>query len=326
MSQNAIKGSVNIRSDYAEKISDKIISDFKKYLNIDSCTLGSTGKKKYMDYSGDIDIAILQEFNKTNINKIKEYICKQYGDDTLFYIAHGFKILSFGYKYKEQDLFAEYKIAQVDLMFTDNLEFSSFIFHSPNYKNNESEFKGLYRTNLLAICASYIPVDTDEYETEYEYNYNEVDLDEYDIIVNNRITKFWKYSLSYTDGLRLVHKNCVGKTKYLATPQTIKEDTVLISKEPNEIVKFILGDKATLSDVNSFETLIKFILSDDYIYKDNIDVKNNILTEFFNDKRHQSKIKDIYEYIVNNVFKKNKNKELYNNTLKTGILNTINNF
>lgn len=284
MSRMAIKGSVPVKNIISSYISNKVIYDLMNkcvdingnIMSFKACTLGSTGKKQDDDYSGDIDIAVELEFLDDNINAIKNcirnVICTDLSEDELqIKVSSGFHIVSFGYKWTTD-------IIQIDLMFSNDIEYSKFMYHSPNYRNNESNFKGLYRTNLLIDLANFIP-------TKIPNVYND----------EHELTDFWKYTLTYDKGLFLRHKTYKGKKGLLKNPVTVKEDDLLITKNINEIIKFILGENATFTDTNSFESLINFIFSDNYKY--NKIVIFNALVEFLNDKRHKDKLLDIVYYI-----------------------------
>lgn len=282
MSQHAIKGSNKVSNDNAIIISNKIMKLLKDELNINSCVLGSTGKKKSNQYSGDIDIAIEYELTDKHINNLKNVINNNLTVDSEhiipFTLNQGLKILSFGYYYTT-NLFNEYDLVQVDLMFSNDLEYSKFMYHSPNYIKNESDFKGLYRTNLLCQIVSCIPTGIPEIKDE-----------------NDNVTDFWKYTLTFDSGLKLTHKTYKGKTKLLKNPVTVKEDDKIISTDINEIIKIILGDKATIEDTNSFETLINYIFSDKFKYSS---ILQNIYFDFIKDSRHTDIKQKLNEYIFN---------------------------
>lgn len=214
-------------------------------------------------------------------------------------VSSGFHIISFGVKWVSD-------IVQVDLMFSNDIEYSKFMYHSPDYRNNESNFKGLYRTNLLIDLASFIPTNIpDVYNDEHV------------------LTDFWKYTLTYDKGLFLRHKTYKGKRGLLKNPVTVKEDDKFITNDINEIIKFILGETATFTDTNSFETLIDFVFSKNYKY-DNI-VIFNVLKEYLNDKRHKDKILDIISYINKAIVNwlDDSNKELYISCLTESLLKEI---
>lgn len=265
---NAIKSSESINGRLAGEFGKKIVDSIKNKLGIDACTLGSTGKKPDTQTSGDIDIAIEMPYSDENVNKITKFLHDEYGDVEI-YLIKGLRILSFGYKYEYEN---SIKIVQVDLMFCNDVRYAAFMYHSPNYINNESKFKGLFRTNLLVICASKMPVNTDKYPTEY-----------YD---DGEIKTFWKYSLSYSEGLRLVHKSYVGKSKRLKNPNTIKEDTIEVTKDIDDIIHCIFGINATADNMNSFESIVEYLYSDKYAYKSK-ERLDEIFTAFFDDSRHQ---------------------------------------
>lgn len=312
MSGMAIKGSVPVRNLDAVYISSRVIDNLThnckdadgNVMNFNACTLGSTGKKKDNEYSGDIDIAVELEFSDYNINVIenciRNVICKEFTDDEpQIKVSSGFHIISFGIKWISD-------FVQVDLMFSNNIEYSKFMYHSPNYRNNESNFKGLYRTNLLIDLASFIPTNIPDV-------YNEEHV----------LTDFWKYTLTYDKGLFLRHKTYKGKRGLLKNPVTVKEDDKFITNDINEIVKFVLGESATVTDTNSFETLINFVFSSNYKY--NNTVIFNTLREYLNDKRHKDKILDIISYINKAIVNwlDESNKDLYISCLTDSLLKEI---
>lgn len=273
MSRQAIKTSLPIKNYKAVEISNEIMDYLQDNYNIECCTLGSTGKKPDMDESGDIDIAVKYDFNNNTVNMFINILKEKYNNPEI-YISSGFKIISFGYNYIDDNI---NKTVQVDLMFTDDLSYSKFMYHSPNYKNNESKFKGLYRTNLLTYIAGRVPTGIKDIYDE-----------------NNNLTDYWKYTLTYDKGLMLTHKSYKGKKKLLKNPYTVKEDTKLVSKNINKIIKFILGNKVSVNDTNSFESLTDYIFSDKFNNKENL---KYIISDFINDERHNNV--DILKLILN---------------------------
>lgn len=307
MSGQAIKSSLPILGKDAEKYSTDIINAFTS-LNIHACTLGSTGKKLPTEYSGDIDIAVELEFNDDNIEFIKNNIIYKLSlnkENTEINVLTGFKILSFGFVYKAYDaLFPQ--TVQVDLMFTDDINYSKFMYHSPNYKNKESNFKGLYRTNLLCCLAGR--------------SFNKLpDIDN----STGEILTYWKYTLTYDRGLVLTHKSYIGKYKLLKNPVTIKNDEKFITKDINEIIKIVLGEKATIDDANSFESLINFIFSDKYKFAENKKIIYNVISDFIEDKRHETKLLSIIKYINKVINNKPNEVTLYKDNLMKVICNNM---
>lgn len=110
--------------------------------------IGSIGKK---EFSGDVDIAVLEKENR-GLEFWKELI-EKLGLD--FKVVKGFNQISFGYPFEGQTI-------QVDLMLSQDLEWSKFIYYSPNLSTGESEFKGIYRNLLLSsliITESRVEID-----------------------------------------------------------------------------------------------------------------------------------------------------------------------
>lgn len=301
MSRQAIKNSLPIATPYAVNIANNIITKLKDNLHIQACTLGSLGKKPDYEESGDIDIAINYDFTKENCDNIISFINTYFSSykEPEIYISSGFKIISFGYYYLNYD---DYnfnllvnkdnitlndeltednkniiKLAQVDLMFSNNLEYTQFMYHSPNYRNLESDFKGLYRTNLLTFIAGRKPVNK---QSIYDNKGN--------------LTDYWKYTLTYDNGLLLTHKSYKGKRGLLKNPYTVKEDTKFITNNIQEIIQLILGEEGTIKDTNSFESLIKYIFSDKYKYPEKV---KDIISDFINDSRHNND--NVLNYILN---------------------------
>lgn len=260
----AIKNAIPVRGDIAGNIAKQVIKDINDNIHIKAVALGSTGKKTKLEYSGDIDIAIDLLWNDKNLQIFKDFIINKYGNVEQHTLS-GLKIHSIGYRYKKD-------IYQIDFMFTNDLQYALFMYHSPNFVNHESKFKGLYRTNLLVTTASKTPVNTMLYPTEYFDN-------------SNNIKSFWKYSLSYTDGLKLVHKSYEGKRGPLKNPVSIKDDDIFVTKDLLQIIHIILGDNADISTCNSYESLIQYICSNEYKYQSKEQLLS-IFNDFFNDVRH----------------------------------------
>jgi len=317
MSGMAIKGSQPIKGKDTEYIASHVIKKLNSsckdkdgnIVHFNTCTLGSTGKKNPDDYSGDIDIAVELEFNDDNINMIsdciKNYICDTNIYDTQIKVSSGFHLISFGLEYSLNN--EPYKLVQVDLMFSNDLKYTKFMYHSPDYKKNESNFKGLYRTNLLIALAGRVETCVDDIVQEVNH-YGE-----------QQVLDYWKYTLTYDKGLFLRHKTYRGKRGLLKNPVTVKEDDQLITKDINKIIKFVLGDNATEKDTNSFESLINFIFSDKYKY--NNKVIYNALSDFLNDKRHEDKFLDIIAYINKVIM--SKHNSTYNSEYKSHLINEL---
>lgn len=260
----AIKTSSKIPAKIAEKLGNDIIDMISGKQKVSCCLLGSTGKKKDDDYSGDIDIAVELEYTEKNIDKIYNFVV-DYFNATDMHLSKGFKILSVGIPFDN-----ETKIAQVDFMFVKSLENAKFVYHSPNYKKDESAYKGASRTDLMRSVISETPVPA-EYDNEEYFK-------------SGDLKSWWQFSLSGDGELWLKHKTLQSKKdpeKSVKNPITIKEDSKLYETDPDKIVEIIFGEDCDrISDLNSFESEVKFLLSDKYKYGDSDEFIRNIFKHF----------------------------------------------
>ena len=250
----AIKSSSPVRGDIAPKIADKVISVIKEAVegNKALCTpelkaapLGSTGKKGKDETSGDIDVGIQLSFDY--VSAVKDAIRKSFGDIEMNELK-GFKILSIGYPY---DIDGVQGTAQVDITFVGNLEAAEYFYHSPDYtKDNPSQFKGLFRTELMKCMVSCMEPDEKQYPKEFFDG-------------SENIKTCWVYRFT-PDGIRLFHRSYEGKKgTYIKTHHNIKEDTVSVANTPVEINRFIFGTD-DLKVADSFETVWDYVHTDAY--------------------------------------------------------------
>lgn len=233
----------------------KILTRFLRLGKSDYAALGSTGKKLPGQSSGDIDVAVdikkiakglkvsEQEVGKT----IMDILDKSYPKmDKVF--MKGLNIISLAYPIKGGS-----GNVQVDLMLQDDIKFAKWMFHSPDFTKNESEWKGLYRTELLKAIsyAVSIPELTEYFEDDPKM-----------------VKKLGRNMLDPTKGYKKNVKSFVGKTgKPVKSGKTEFEE--VISKDPEFITKALLGKGAKVSDTNSFESVWKAMGKSDFPWKDN---------------------------------------------------------
>lgn len=241
-------------------------------------------------YCGDIDIAIQLPWTDDNVKKVKQYGLEQLPVNEVV-VSQGLKLVSYGYVDNNTNL-----VHQVDIMFTENIKYSEFMYYSPDYTKNESRFKGLYRTNLLIICAGNIPLDTNQYHNTYYTN------NDFDGKYTGELKEFYKYTLTYDNGLELRKKSTLGKTRMCKKAYTISKEK--ITDDIMQILTMIFGDNIDYNMSTSYENIIKTLYSPDYKY--GMEVRNNILKEFLLDPRH-TKDKDIYIDIISEIKKYDKN-------------------
>ena len=114
----AIPNCQPIRGDIAKEIALKIIEDLKNNFKTNAIALGSTIKKDENSYCGDLDIAI--ELPWESHEKVLGFCSGRYGLDYK-HINNSLHVCAFGYVFDED---GERKIAQVDIMFVDNIEWA----------------------------------------------------------------------------------------------------------------------------------------------------------------------------------------------------------
>lgn len=269
---NAIKSSSPVSGDKALPIAEKVIGILKeRYPDTEFAPIGSVGKKNAEQTSGDIDIAVELDFSESeNVKKVLE---EKYPDMEIKSMK-GLRILSVGLPYENQ-------VVQVDLMFFPDIELAKFFYHSPDFTKNESEFKGSVRNMLMTSILKNIPVQ-DYRNTTFE---------------NGHIKDLYKYSFNPEKGLVILHQSFEGKDgQERKTKQTIKDDTVEVSKNVEEIVKFMMGEDADLSTVSSFESMVDWMRTDKFPYSDFNEHIFEDLMEYV-DKQTPEFMEDVRNYI-----------------------------
>lgn len=292
---NAVKNAEPIRGDLALPIAKTIIKKLKEQFHCEASPLGSTGKKGADQYSGDIDIAITIPWEKKD--EVEDFVSNNITKN--FVEITGLKIVSIGYSYTVPET-KEIKIVQVDLMFVNDLDYAIFSYHSPNFIKHESEYKGAIRNLLMSACISQTPIDKilpklgDHYGTEY------FDSSDYDGQYEGEVKSFWKFSLNKTDGVSLVKKSFVGKTKPLKNSKIVERQVVY--SDIDDIIRIFFGKAARRADFNSYESLMAYISSDKYKFHNDKQVLMNIFDVFMhndelNDEQKQKVELDI-KYIL----------------------------
>lgn len=228
--------------------------------NIDAAVVGSAGKKDPDVTSGDIDIAV-------SIDKIAGHAgidvkgVLKYINDTL---------AAKGYETNIQYGFHQVNVAvpidgdpkkgycQVDLMVTDNLEWSKFIYHSPDYRKAESRYSGAFRGMLINAIAS------EGMKTAVKHDEESGEMEEYEQMVNRA-----------THGLFKVRKTLRGKRGLVKTPKLMKDYEQKITNIPEEAIKILFGEGVTEKDVESFEGIWKVIHSKQFPYQGKLETIAN---------------------------------------------------
>ena len=215
-----------------KEIEDSIL---KENPDIKMVPLGSVGKKNDDQFNGDIDIAIKLD----NKKELSELIDKVFPDLEKNPNTTP-SIVSISYPYNKEGKSGN---AQVDFMIVKDIDFAKFFYHSPDFKKNESKFKGATRAKMLSIIVSCIPVEDakDEYFED-----------------GKTVKKHWKYTFN-TEGVFRQLLDYTGKKGPLKNPKKIKEFEKLIVNDPDNCIKFIFGDNGKIEDCNSAESLWKAV-------------------------------------------------------------------
>lgn len=207
-------------------------------LEDDAAVIGSAGKKMPDQTSGDIDIAV-------SADKIAGFLGVPL-QNALF--ALNDKLKSLGYQTKLMPGFNQVSIAapvggyasrgyaQVDFMLSTDLNWSRFIYHSPDFRIAESRYKGAYRNLLLmaAIGKSFYKVTktTDAGET----------------------AEFQAYVVRLNQGIVQVRKSFEGKKGLLKTATLLKEFDKFVTNTPESVVDLLFVGK-TPKDIDTYEKL-----------------------------------------------------------------------
>lgn len=270
----------------SEEIINNIVNTIGEIFNrenIKFSPIGSFNKKKEGELYNDIDLAVeynIDGFISNGSNFVstlfKEFIDKE----VLSSINDKFNTVSIPWKITDE------LNVQVDFMFTDNLEFAKFVFHSPNFKKAESKYKGMYASVLLQSVTRNIPIDREYWE--------------------DGSLKDWKYySLNQREGLLIKHKTYIGcKGQKIKQPKTVSVDVV--SQDPKEIINIIFGTQEAFNYIYTFEGLLYYISSDKFnvIHKDFkktflVRVKNDFLTDWELELKTSDELKREFEKLFN---------------------------
>lgn len=235
----------------------------KEYLII-----GSIGKKKNQsDTSGDIDLGIDKKFLSRSLGVSEEDVLGQlYKNlsetlhDKLGFVPdlklmRGINVLSVGWPIEGDE---SKGIVQLDLIPIADMEWAKFIFYSPDYRKNESKYKSAHRNWLFQSILSALKevVSKDE---------------------DGEIEDFYSYALRLSDGIYKNKKSFKGATKRLKSPKTIKGETSLITRDPDEFVEMMFGSGVNKKDLKSFEDAWKIVSSSDFIHADKKDeIRDNL--------------------------------------------------
>jgi len=223
----------------------------------DTEILGSYGKKKDGETHGDIDIAVLNTPDESAPKNIELNLLSQDLENLGFKtkINYGFRIVSFGcpiWGFLRENV-------QIDLMLSTNLYWSRFIYHSPDFRKEESQYKGYYRNILLMALITeptkeIIKITEDGGIEEIEVNI-----------------------LRYPYGVSRVRKNFMGKKGLVKNGKNVEGWDFFITNDPQEVVNLTVGEEFKPSDINTFEKLWDIVMSPNFKW---INKREDIINRF----------------------------------------------
>lgn len=236
---------------------DEILSGLGLVKGEDWDMVGSAGKKKAEDTSGDIDVCIKRD-------RMKEVLGSGDGKNDVFNDL-GKYLMELGYD-KQHVSFDQVScgipindaddIIQVDFILTRSLEWSRFTQSSPDYTKDESKYKAHVRNVLMMCIVKYC----------FKRTTKKVTLDD-DTIVDGEAEV---YVVRLTDGLYKTRKNWLGKRDpILKHAQLMREYDELITDTPQDFINLIFEDGVTVDDFLSFETLFDAFMSDKFKFPEN---------------------------------------------------------
>ena len=238
---------------------DEILSGLGLVRGEDWDMVGSAGKKKAEDTSGDIDICIKKDRMKEVLgsgdgrmdvyNDLAKYL-EGLGYDR-YVVQPGFSQVSFGMPIADADDFV-----QIDFMLVRSLEWSKFTQASPDYTKDESKYKGHVRNVLMMCIVKYC----------FKRTTKRVTLDD-DSVVDGETENF---VIRLTDGLYKTRKNWFGKKgdSMVKTANLMHEYDELITDTPQGLIDLLFND-GTMDDFLSFETLYDAFMSDRFKFPEN---------------------------------------------------------
>ena len=227
------------------------IAHVAKLLNIpkkDLHRIGSTGK---VNDSGDIDLAI--DSTKYDPEHLHSKLVAKVGEERSV-ANRGTKVNSYAVPIRGDD---SKGLVQVDLMYTPNIEWAKFSYHS---EGENSKYKGAVRTILLMATAAAL---------------NEKGTDHFEYEEDGSLSIRAGRTLDLSTGLRRIfqhrpnRKDGTGKVKTLKSipiedfkreyPNIEVKGGQITVDDPQKVLKVLFGSGVTPNDVRSAEQVLRLI-------------------------------------------------------------------
>ena len=223
--------------------------------------IGSFKKKDAEQTSGDIDIAVLAERiagqNALTLDEVLKYAeAALKGSGYEASMNKGFQQVSVGVPVEGKE---GNGIAQIDLMLTDNLDFSTFMYHSPDFTKAESKYKGLYRNILLQNIISNSKRENTKLTDKGE------------------VEEYKSYVLRLNQGIVQVTKSFMGAKGIVKTDKLLKELDKFITSTPEAICEQAFGPSVPVAEIMNFEDIWNHVIDPKFIHKDKLE---SILKDF----------------------------------------------
>jgi hypothetical protein len=254
-SGNSVENATPFRQDQVGPTVDWVVSNIFPAIGLtgigdDAAVLGSAGKKLPDATSGDIDLGVSADKIAGQLDTSLENALfalndklKSMGFSTK--LAVGFNQVSIGVPIAGDP---KNGVGQLDFMLSTDLEWSKFIYHSPDFRAAESKYKGAYRNLLLmaAIGKSFMEIKatTDE----------------------GKVKEYQAYVVRLNQGIVQVRKSFEGKRGLLKTAQLLKDYDKLITKEPQGVVDLLFNGGHKPNDIDTYEKLYSLLNSGDFKY------------------------------------------------------------
>ena len=242
---------VGIKQNEVAATVSKIETDVLKPLGLigfgtDCFILGSAGKKPLDQLSGDLDIGVsidqLASANGLKLSDVLDWLIKEL--EKMGYDAkplRGFSQVSIPFPIVGR---VTEEPVQVDFMLSNNVNWTRFIYHSPDYSKGESKYKGAYRNFLLSAIVS-------------AFDYKVLKKTDMDVPIEVE-----KYALRHDKGIYRLTKSFAGKGgSIVKAGKTIAGSESFLTQTPEEVVDFFLGEEYTVNDVSSFEKLYDVVFN-----------------------------------------------------------------
>ena len=260
---NAVNGTPMTQTQ-AKAVFDDVVNKLLPKLGLfekgtDYDALGSFGKKYENQTSGDIDIAVSTETIASHfgipLDEVEDKIISVCEEENLQYnYGKGIHVISIAWLIPGTKMYG-----QVDLMPSDNMEYSKWMYHSPDFTKAESKYKGLFRNQLIMAIIKYAD--------QKVLSKNEQD----------EVMEYERYALRLNSGIARTVRSHIGKKGRLKNPKAIKELERHITNAPKEIVELAFGEGTNVKNTMTFEDCYKLFMKDSFPWKDQ---RDNIVTSF----------------------------------------------